>query len=90
LLETRLFGHELILLAVRYLPSWFPGGGFKSTAIDMRKDRDKFMDEPYNFVLKKLVSDVVVVGMLSSAYTLASLMALLGPLSFNAILMVKN
>jgi hypothetical protein len=58
----------------------------------MRKDRDKFMDEPYNFVLKKLVSDsdAVVVGMLSSAYTLASLMALLGPLFSNAILMVKS
>ena len=41
---------------VKYLPSWFPGGEFKSIAREWRKDVEQLRDGPYEAVRQQLVS----------------------------------
>lgn len=40
--------------AVRYLPSWFPGTNFKTTANYFKKTAQEFCDIPYNFVKQQM------------------------------------
>ena len=42
-------------LAVTYIPAWFPGAGWKRTALDWRKDLNKMCDSPYEFTKTQLV-----------------------------------
>lgn len=43
-----------ILPCLRYLPSWLPGMGFKTTAQEWRKINHQVADVPYNFAEKQL------------------------------------
>jgi hypothetical protein len=47
--------HVCLSPSVNYLPEWFPGGGFKKTAAEMRALRERFMNEPFDFVKKEIV-----------------------------------
>ena len=41
---------------LRYLPSWFPGAGFKTTAARYRIALDKARNVPFNITLDNMVS----------------------------------
>jgi len=41
---------------VRYLPSWFPGAGFKRSAVEWKKLIEAFVNEPYEDCKQKIVS----------------------------------
>lgn len=41
---------------VRYLPSWFPGAGFKQSAVEWKKLIEAFVNEPYEDCKQKIVS----------------------------------
>ncbi|PSR74371.1 hypothetical protein PHLCEN_2v9879 [Hermanssonia centrifuga] len=40
---------------LKYLPEWFPGAGFKTTARRMRKDLERLYNVPYEFVKDQMV-----------------------------------
>ena len=40
--------------AVRHLPSWFPGAGFKRKAAVWKKEVEKLVDEPFEYVEKMM------------------------------------
>lgn len=42
--------------AVRYLPSWFPGAGFKRSAVEWKKLIEAFVNEPFEDCKEKIVS----------------------------------
>ena len=42
-------------LLVKYVPSWFPGAGFKKTAAQYRKVNMDQTDLPFQFVIKGMV-----------------------------------
>ena len=42
--------HRIPLLAVKYVPEWFPGAGFKSFARKAKKDLDRLADLPFYHV----------------------------------------
>jgi hypothetical protein len=42
---------------VRYLPSWFPGAGFKRSAVEWKKLIEDFVNEPYEDCKEKIVSE---------------------------------
>lgn len=46
--------------AVRYLPSWFPGAGFKRSATKWKKLIEAFVREPYEDCIRKIVSSPFV------------------------------
>ena len=41
---------------MRYLPSWFPGAGFKKSAVEWKKLIEAFVNEPYEDCKQKIVS----------------------------------
>ena len=41
---------------MRHLPSWFPGAGFKRSAVEWRKLIEDFVNEPYEDCKQKIVS----------------------------------
>ena len=41
---------------LKYLPSWFPGAGFKTTAAECRIALDKARNVPFNITLDDMVS----------------------------------
>ena len=41
---------------VRYVPEWFPGGGFKKIAKEMFDDREKLYEVPFNFAREQMES----------------------------------
>jgi len=41
---------------VRYIPSWFPGAGFKRSAVEWKKLIEDFVNEPYEDCKQKIVS----------------------------------
>jgi hypothetical protein len=41
---------------VRHLPSWFPGAGFKKSAVEWKKLIEDFVNEPYEDCKQKIVS----------------------------------
>ena len=41
---------------VKYLPSWFPGAGFKRSAVEWKKLIEDFVNEPYEDCKQKIVS----------------------------------
>ena len=41
--------------SVRYIPSWFPGAGFKRHALETRKHIDDILNVPYDFVKQRRV-----------------------------------
>jgi len=43
-------------LAVRHLPSWFPGAGFKRSAVEWKKLIEAFVNEPHEDCKQKIVS----------------------------------
>lgn len=43
-------------ITVRYLPSWFPGAGFKQSAVEWKKLIEAFVHEPYEDCKQKIVS----------------------------------
>ena len=40
---------------VRYLPTWFPGAGFKRSAIKWKAKLEDFVNKPYDFTKKNMV-----------------------------------
>jgi hypothetical protein len=44
------------LFAVRFMPSWLPGTGFKKEAADAAARLTEFVERPYNFVCDSMVS----------------------------------
>ena len=42
--------------AVRYLPEWFPGAGFKTTAKQWRESLQRLVNDPFDLVKKEVVS----------------------------------
>jgi hypothetical protein len=50
--KTKLVG----LLRVRFLPSWFPGAGFKRTAIEHGKRMSRVDTVPFNWTKQQIVS----------------------------------
>ena len=48
-------------LAVKYLPAWFPGGGFQRHAVYVRQLSAAMRYEPFNAVKERLVRGSVVV-----------------------------
>jgi hypothetical protein len=48
--------HEsLTCSAVKYVPAWFPGAGFKKTATEWRKKRIEVCEVPYQMVRENIV-----------------------------------
>lgn len=45
-----------LLRAVRHLPSWFPGAGFKQSSVEWKKLIEAFVNEPYEDCKEKIVS----------------------------------
>ena len=41
---------------VRYVPSWFPLASFKRTALKMRRNYTKLLEEPFRLATAQLVS----------------------------------
>ena len=41
---------------MRHLPSWFPGAGFKKSAVEWKKLIEAFVNEPYEDCKQKIVS----------------------------------
>jgi hypothetical protein len=52
--HTAEFSHKT--LAVKYLPSWFPGASFHKTARLYRQTLRDLVDIPFNMVLEQIVS----------------------------------
>jgi len=50
------FSHDRNATAVRYIPSWFPGAGFKRSAVEWKKLIEDFVNEPYEDCKRKIVS----------------------------------
>lgn len=44
------------LPVLRYIPSWFPGAGFKRYAISVRKMFTDSLDIPFKYTLARMVS----------------------------------
>lgn len=44
-----------VIPALKYLPSWFPGAGFKRWAAERRYIADKFRSSPYDAAISCLV-----------------------------------
>lgn len=42
--------------ALKYVPSWFPGGGFKKAAAYWREVNRKVLELPFNHVHRQIVS----------------------------------
>ena len=47
--------HFIDRLAVRHLPTWFPGAGFKREALSAKRMVDEMMDWPFDEVRKRKV-----------------------------------
>lgn len=45
-----------IFPSLQYLPTWFPGAGFKTKAIKWKAKMEEFVDRPYEFVKNSIVS----------------------------------
>ena len=45
---------------MRYIPSWFPGAGFKRYAVEWKKLIEDFVNEPYEDCKRKIVSHLSV------------------------------
>ncbi|EUC65084.1 cytochrome P450 family protein, partial [Rhizoctonia solani AG-3 Rhs1AP] len=43
--------------ALRYIPAWFPGAGWKRNASQLRKEKDSLIDELYNIGLGNIKKD---------------------------------
>lgn len=56
---------------VKYLPSWFPGAGFKRTAQAWKKNLQNVADKPYLFVKQRMDSDRVKPSYLSDLFKAA-------------------
>ncbi|KAF8624471.1 hypothetical protein AX15_005855 [Amanita polypyramis BW_CC] len=54
-----------IIPALRYLPEWFPGAGFKETAKAWKKTLHEMVEGPYRFVKKQMESGIAKPSMLS-------------------------
>ena len=48
--------HRLTTLAVRYLPEWLPGAGFKRKAKEWKKLSTRFRDVPFEEGKRRMVS----------------------------------
>jgi hypothetical protein len=44
------------MIAVRHLPSWLPGAGFRRSAVEWKKLIEDFVNEPYEDCKQKIVS----------------------------------
>lgn len=54
-----LMAHDLItilMIIVKYLPSWFPGASFKRNAALWKAKMQEFVDRPYEHALDEMVS----------------------------------
>jgi hypothetical protein len=47
---------EVPALSVKYVPSWFPGAGFKRTAIRWSKTLENTVNKPHIFVKEQIVN----------------------------------
>ncbi|KAG6873902.1 hypothetical protein C0995_009681 [Termitomyces sp. Mi166 len=52
--------------AVRHVPDWFPGAGFKRTAKEWAATLAEMVDQPYNFVKRELATGTAQVSFTSS------------------------
>lgn len=43
------------LPAVRFVPDWFPGTGFKQTAKQWKRNAEESVEKPYAFVQQQMV-----------------------------------
>jgi cytochrome P450 len=46
-----------IFPSLQYLPTWFPGAGFKLKAMKWKAKMEEFVDRPYEFVKNSVVSE---------------------------------
>lgn len=46
-----------LIPALKHVPSWFPGGGFKKTAAYLREVNRKVVELPFNHVAQQMVSN---------------------------------
>jgi hypothetical protein len=47
-----------LLPVIDYLPGWFPGLKYRQVVVGMKKTLNEFMDRPYKYVEKQLVSEL--------------------------------
>lgn len=52
---------RLTLLIVKYIPSWFPGAGFKKEANAWKQMTDNMIDLPYAAVKQEIVTRFVII-----------------------------
>ena len=43
---------------MRYIPSWFPGAGFKRYSVEWKKLIEDFVNEPFEDCKQKIVSSL--------------------------------
>jgi hypothetical protein len=46
---------------VKYIPSWFPGAGFKKTAAEYAAVAREALEKPHKFTVSQLVSSLLFV-----------------------------
>ena len=50
----------LMMLLVKYVPSWFPGAKWKRLGIKWRDDTERFASEPFNAALDLIVCKIFI------------------------------
>lgn len=48
-----------LITEVRIIPEWFPGGGYKRTAQEWRKNLLLITEKPYQFVMDRMVRHII-------------------------------
>ena len=52
---VKLYVLIVAMLAVRHIPSWFPGAGFKRQAYEWRADLKAMREQPFEMVKRRMV-----------------------------------
>lgn len=45
-----------VLPSLQYLPTWFPGGSFKTKAMKWKAKMEEFVEKPYEYLKNSIVS----------------------------------
>lgn len=62
------------LCVVKLIPEWFPGGGFKRIAKQMREDLERLYNVPFGYVLSQMVlSSLYIVMQAPGSLTLKNI-----------------
>ncbi|EPS98990.1 hypothetical protein FOMPIDRAFT_1050990 [Fomitopsis schrenkii] len=54
-----------LILILTYIPAWFPGAGWKRTALEWRRDLNKMCDIPYEFTKTQLKTEAAAPSLVS-------------------------